>query len=111
MRRMKVAILPAGLRLANELLENPDLPKAEIHAVVDRLGKYADALAFAGYPHGDTELANNFIDVLKLTQSTSASKRGCCCQCCLGGRRRPAHGRSNPHGCFETHSDGRRGSS
>jgi hypothetical protein len=65
MRRMKVTILPAGLRLANELLENPDLPKAEIHAVVARLGKYADALAFAGYPHGDTELANNFIDVLK----------------------------------------------
>ncbi len=41
---MKVTLLPARLRLADELLENPDLPKAEIHAVAARLGECADAL-------------------------------------------------------------------
>ena len=65
MRRMKVTLLPACLRLADELLENPDLPKAEIHAVVARLGKCADALVFSGYLQGDTELASHFIDALK----------------------------------------------
>ena len=65
MRRMKVTLLPAGLRLADELLGKPDLPKAEIHAVVARLGKCADALVFSGYLQGDTELASHFIDALK----------------------------------------------
>jgi hypothetical protein len=50
-------------RLAEE--ENPYLLKAEIHAVVARLGKCADALAFSGYLTGDTERASHFIDALK----------------------------------------------
>ncbi len=53
------------MRLADELLENPDLPKSEIHAVVARLGKCADALVFSGYLTSDTELASHFIDALK----------------------------------------------
>jgi len=65
MRRMKVTIISAGLRLADELIDNPDLPKPEIHAVVARLAKCADALAFAGYVTGDHELASHFVDVLK----------------------------------------------
>jgi hypothetical protein len=65
MRRMKVTHLPAGLLLADELLENLDLPKTEIHAVVARLGKCVDALVFSGYLTGDTERASHFIDALK----------------------------------------------
>ncbi len=62
---MKVTLVSAGLRLADELLENPDLSKAGIHAVVARLGNCADALVFSGYVSGDTELASHFIDTLK----------------------------------------------
>ena len=50
MRRMRKTLLPAALSLPDELLENQDISKVEMHAVVSRLEKYADALAFAGHP-------------------------------------------------------------
>jgi hypothetical protein len=65
MRRMRKTLLPAALSLPDELLENQDISKVEMHAVVSRLEKYAEALAFAGHPEADTELATHFIDVLK----------------------------------------------
>ena len=65
MRRMKKTLLPAALSLPDELLENQDISKVEMHAVVSRLEKYAETLAFSGHPEADTELATHFIDVLK----------------------------------------------
>jgi hypothetical protein len=54
MRRLRKTLLPAGLNLPDELLGNPDLSKIAVHAVVTRLGKYSDALAFAGYISADS---------------------------------------------------------
>jgi hypothetical protein len=65
MRRMPKTLLPAALSLPDELLDNQDISKVEMHAVVSRLEKYADALTFAGHPDADSELASHFIDVLK----------------------------------------------
>ncbi len=47
----------AALSLPDELLENQDVSKVEMHAGVSRLEKYADAIAFSGHPGADNELA------------------------------------------------------